>query len=106
MTEPLRYKQEGRVAVLTLNRPETRNALDGDLVEALVAACARANRDLSVSCLVLTGADAAFCAGGNVKAMHACTGLFGGNSAEARRGYRFRPTSSASAVIGLLEEAW
>jgi enoyl-CoA hydratase/carnithine racemase len=89
MTEPVRYEQDGRIVVLTLNRPETRNALDEDVVEALVAACERMNRDLSVSCAILTGAGPGFCAGGNVKDMHAGKGLFSGNSAQARRGYRY-----------------
>jgi enoyl-CoA hydratase/carnithine racemase len=89
MAEPVRYEQEGRVVLLTLNRPETRNALDEDVVDALVAACDRMNRDMSVSCAILTGAGQGFCAGGNVKDMHAGKGLFGGNSAQARRGYRY-----------------
>ncbi len=89
MADPVRYEQEGRIVVLTLNRPDRRNALDEDVVEALVAACERMNRDLSVSCAILTGAGPGFCAGGNVKDMHAKTGLFGGSSADARRGYRF-----------------
>jgi enoyl-CoA hydratase/carnithine racemase len=89
MTEPVRYEQEGRVAVLTLNRPETRNALDDDVADALVATCERLGRDMSVSCVVLTGAGPSFCSGGNVKAMHARTGMFAGSSAEMRRAYRF-----------------
>jgi len=89
MAESVRYEQEGRIVVLTLNRPETRNALDDDVVEALVAACDRMNRDLTVSCAILTGAGPAFCAGGNVKDMHAGKGVFRGSSAEARRGYRY-----------------
>jgi enoyl-CoA hydratase/carnithine racemase len=89
MTEPVTYSQEGRIAVLTLNRPETRNALDEDVVDALVAACERMNRDLSLSCAILAAAGPAFCAGGNVKAMHAREGMFAGSPAEMRRGYRF-----------------
>jgi methylglutaconyl-CoA hydratase len=50
-------------AVLTLNRPERRNALSRALVAALGEAVARAAADPAVRCLVLTGAGAAFCAG-------------------------------------------
>ncbi len=88
-TEPLLFSQEGRIALLTLNRPRTRNALDDDLADALVAACERIDRDLSISCVVLAAAGPAFCSGGNVKAMHARTGMFAGSSAEMRRAYRY-----------------
>jgi enoyl-CoA hydratase/carnithine racemase len=82
------WEQSGRVVTLTLNRPQGRNALDEDVVDALVKACARAHDDLSVSCIVLTGNGPAFCAGGNVKAMYAREGMFGGSPAEMRRAYR------------------
>jgi enoyl-CoA hydratase len=51
------------VATLTLNRPEARNALSMELIEALVRAMAAADRDEAVAAIVLTGADPAFCAG-------------------------------------------
>lgn len=64
------YQQDGRVVTLTLNRPESRNAIGthGDC-QALVDAFERAGDDPSVSCIVLTGAGKAFCAGGDIKAM-------------------------------------
>lgn len=86
--EPVLWQQSGPVVTLTLNRAEARNPLDDDVADALVAACDRANRDMSVSCMVLTGAGPAFCAGGNVKAMRSKEGMFGGSPAEMRRGYR------------------
>jgi 2-(1,2-epoxy-1,2-dihydrophenyl)acetyl-CoA isomerase len=58
----------GAVRWLTLNRPESRNALDLDLLRALRAAVAEALTDWTVRCLVLTGAGKAFCAGADVKA--------------------------------------
>ena len=51
------------VRVLTMNRPESRNALNTDLISALHAALTRADGDASVRAVVLTGADPAFCAG-------------------------------------------
>ena len=77
-----------RVAIATMNRPHTRNAIDDEMVDALVATCEQVNADLGVCCLVLASNGPAFCAGGNVKAMHARTGMFGGSSAEMRRSYR------------------
>jgi len=78
----------GRVAVVTLNRPQTRNALDEEMVDALVSTCQRLDADLGVSCIVLASNGPAFCAGGNVKEMHARTGMFGGSAAEMRRAYK------------------
>lgn len=87
MSEPVIYEQDGRVVTLTLNEPETRNALSDSIVEALVAAVDRINADLSVGCVIITGAGEGFSSGGNVKNMRDRTGLFGGGPAEARRGY-------------------
>src|SRR3954451_10877518 len=60
--------QEG-VAVLTLNRPERRNALSHEMLDALARVLAEVEADDDVACVVLTGAGGAFCAGGDVKAM-------------------------------------
>lgn len=61
---------EGRVAVLTLNRNDVRNALTGTgLVDDICATLEWANANSEVSVLILTGAGAAFSAGGNIKIM-------------------------------------
>ena len=61
---------EGRVAVLTFNRDDMRNALTGTaLVDDICAALEWANAAMDVSALVMTGAGSAFSAGGNIKAM-------------------------------------
>jgi enoyl-CoA hydratase/carnithine racemase len=87
MSDPLLYEQYGKIVLLTLNRPSARNALGGEIVEALVKAIDRINNDASVSCLILTGAGEAFCAGGDVKEMHQRKGMFGGSPAEMRSAY-------------------
>jgi len=56
------------IAVLTLNRPKTKNALDTALVEALGGALRRVADDPAVRVVVLTGAGGAFCAGADLKA--------------------------------------
>jgi enoyl-CoA hydratase/carnithine racemase len=62
--EVLLEERRGRVLVLTLNRPEARNALSFELLGALVAALERAEGDPDVGAVVLTGAgDRSFCAG-------------------------------------------
>lgn len=84
----VRYEQDGRVVVLTLDEPDTRNAISPAIVQGIEDACTRINKDMGVSCLVITGAGKSFSSGGNVKEMRDRTGLFGGNPAEVRRGYQ------------------
>jgi enoyl-CoA hydratase/carnithine racemase len=57
----------GAVRVLTLNRPQARNALNRGLIRALYAALKVADDDASVRAVVLTGTDPAFCAGIDLK---------------------------------------
>lgn len=61
--ELVRYEIERPAVVLTMNRPERRNALSRDLIQALTDAFTRARDDSSARCVVLTGAGTAFCAG-------------------------------------------
>ena len=62
-TAPVRYSVAKGVALVELNRPERRNALDFEMVEALHAAMARAGEDRDVRVIVLTGVGDAFCVG-------------------------------------------
>ncbi|MEL0047914.1 MAG: enoyl-CoA hydratase-related protein, partial [Gammaproteobacteria bacterium] len=55
------------ITTLTMNRPEARNAMTGDIVQGLLEALPRLAQDSQVRCIVLTGAGGAFCAGGDVK---------------------------------------
>ena len=59
------------VLTLTLNRPEARNAMTGDMTSALPAQLADAELNPGVKVVVLTGAGKGFCAGGDVKGMAA-----------------------------------
>src|SRR5438309_4967173 len=58
-----------RVAVITLNRAEARNALSDHLTPALRRMIKQCGDDSSVGALLITGAGTAFCAGGDVKGM-------------------------------------
>jgi enoyl-CoA hydratase/carnithine racemase len=63
--------RDGRVALLTLNRPGKRNALSRNLLDELTAAVADFEADSSQDVLVITGAgDIAFCAGADMKEMN------------------------------------
>jgi 2-(1,2-epoxy-1,2-dihydrophenyl)acetyl-CoA isomerase len=70
-TEDLRAEVDDGVAVITMNRPDRRNAFSSAMVSALGAVLAQVETDEAVGCVVLTGAGGAFCAGGDVKAMAA-----------------------------------
>ena len=68
-TDHLLAELEAGVLTLTLNRPEVRNALSGEMVPALVSELAAAERNPEVRAIVVTGAGRGFCAGGDVKGM-------------------------------------
>src|SRR5262245_25324905 len=59
-------EDRGAVRVLTMNRPEKRNALNSDLTKALLENLSEADRLEGVGCIVLTGAGQGFCAGADL----------------------------------------
>jgi methylglutaconyl-CoA hydratase len=61
--ELVRYEARPPAVLLTLNRPDRRNALSRGLIDALAQAFARACDDAAARCVILTGAGNAFCAG-------------------------------------------
>lgn len=95
----IRYEQDGPVVTLTLDAPATRNVLTGsNVTDEFVQACARINADPSVRVAILTGADPAFSAGGNLKDMRA---LFERSPAELHEWYRNGIQRLALAVHGV-----
>jgi len=68
-TDQLLARVEDRVAVLTLNRPDARNALTLEMKQALLRALPALGADPDVGCVLLTGAGRGFCAGGDTKMM-------------------------------------
>jgi methylglutaconyl-CoA hydratase len=62
-TDLVSYDSRPPAVILTLNRPERRNALSRDLILALAAAFDRARQDTAARCAILTGAGTVFCAG-------------------------------------------
>lgn len=63
------YEQRGGIALITLNRPEARNAVDAETADGLRTALLRADAESRVRAVTLTGAgDVAFCAGVDLKA--------------------------------------
>lgn len=70
-TSDLLASLDDGVLTLTLNRPDARNAMSGEMTAALAGQLASAELDHAVKCIVLTGAGKGFCAGGDVKGMAA-----------------------------------
>ena len=98
----VKLEKRGHVAVITLDRPDSMNALgapgDGDEVARV---CEEVNSDNDIRCVVLTGAGRAFSAGGDVKAMKAREGAFAGNGVAVRDGYRKNIHRIVRAIYGL-----
>jgi enoyl-CoA hydratase len=67
----LEVEQQGHVLVLTMNRPEARNALSPEMLVGLADAWDRIDSDDEIRCAILTGAGGVFCSGADLKAMNA-----------------------------------
>ncbi|QIL80227.1 crotonase/enoyl-CoA hydratase family protein [Diaphorobacter sp. HDW4A] len=89
MTSFLKLEQAGPVLIVTMNRPETRNALSDDgVVEEFVGCCEQINADLSIRAVVLTGAGPVFSSGGNLKSIRDKMGAGLGEPPLSRQAYR------------------
>ena len=92
MSELVRWEQQDRVGVVTIDRPKALNALNAEVIEAFGALLGRIEADREIAALVVTGAGRAFVAGADVAAMQTMTPL----EAEAFSGLAHR-------VMGRLE---
>ena len=97
-TDHLLAHRDGRVVVLTLNRPEARNAQSGPMMDAFAALLPQLADDDDVGCLVLTGAGRAFCAGGDVKGFAEGAKSAGAPLEERVRGLRRRQRATTGAL--------
>lgn len=111
MSDHLRVEDEDGVRVLTIDRPESKNALHGELRGALCIAMQDADRDVSVNVVVLTAVDPVFSAGVDFKRLERAPGETGSprdiNPASAIRAMR-KPVICAvngACVSGALEIA-
>lgn len=99
MTAFLLYEQSGPVVTLTMNSPETRNALTGNTApQEFVEACERIAKDVSVRAVILTAAGTVFSSGGNLKHMQE---LFDASPAALRTWYREGIQRVATALYNL-----
>lgn len=89
MTDMILSERDGAILTITLNQPEKRNPVsDQQMVDTLCDAFIAADADLSVRCVILTGAGTAFSSGGDLKAMKAGIGLRTALPAQTRRNYK------------------
>jgi enoyl-CoA hydratase len=99
MPDPVRYERVGAAALVTIDRPERRNAVDGPTAEALRAAYDAFEADDDARVMVLTGAGGiAFCAGADLKAIDTYAPRLG--LAEGPMGFtRLTPSKPTIAAI-------
>jgi enoyl-CoA hydratase/carnithine racemase len=83
----VRYAIEDNIGILTFCRPDIRNRLDKVFTSQLVEGLQRAGSDISVRCVIICAEGNTFCAGGDIKAMHARTGHFAGGPVDNHRTY-------------------
>ena len=69
MSDTVLFETRGAVGVMTLNRPESLNAMNPEMLDTMFRVAQKAADDPAVRCLVVTGNGRAFSAGGDVKAM-------------------------------------
>ncbi|MBP7914355.1 MAG: enoyl-CoA hydratase/isomerase family protein [Vitreoscilla sp.] len=99
--EPVPAEAGGQVLHLTLNRPESRNAMSLAMVDALLQALADAEARGDVRAIVLRGAGGHFCAGGDLKDMAAARGAPDAATAMAAVNARFGALCLAYAATGM-----
>ena len=71
---PVEYVKKGNVAVITMNRPEARNAINGEMASTMEAAIDQMENDPEVWVGILTAVGKAFCAGADLKEISAGNG--------------------------------
>jgi len=68
-TSTINVETDGRVGIITLNRPDALNALNSELIGELAAALAAFETDENIGCIIITGSEKAFAAGADIKEM-------------------------------------
>lgn len=88
MNKNVLEKKESGIRILTLNRPEIRNALSSEMLADLTTNLHAVQSDPDATVLILTGAGSAFCSGGDIQEMVAKEGMFKGTFIEIYSHYR------------------
>jgi enoyl-CoA hydratase len=102
-TDVVLYEVSERIATITINRPEARNALSSEVLRLLPERMREADADPEVDVVILTGTDPAFCAGLDLKELGSTGGNLGATGADGRPnrdGVRGPFPAMAKPVIG------
>src|SRR5919108_816442 len=92
---PVRYERSGNASILTINRPERRNAVDGASAALLREGFHRFEQDDDARVLIITGDDMAFCAGADLKALDTLEPIHRGGPLGFTRLTASKPTIAA-----------
>jgi enoyl-CoA hydratase len=84
MSDVVLYEVSERIATITLNRPEARNALSSEVLRTLPERMREADASPDVDVVILTGSDPAFCAGLDLKELGSTGGNLGATGADGR----------------------
>lgn len=84
-TDVILYEVRDRIATITLNRPDKRNALSSEVLAKLPILMQDADRDEAVDVIILTGTDPAFCAGLDLKELGDSAGNLSGTGADGSK---------------------
>lgn len=95
--QTIELTRDGDLATIVLNRPEARNALSPDMMDALDQVLFDIGRDASIRAVILTGAGGSFCAGGDVQRMNSAAD----ETPDARRARLRRAHRSVKALHAL-----
>ena len=85
--EDLTVSVSGHILTVTINRPESHNAITLPMVDSFQKVMSYADFDRQIRVIILTGAGKSFCAGGDIKAMAEKEGMFAGEPNELRQRY-------------------
>ncbi|MSQ25572.1 MAG: enoyl-CoA hydratase/isomerase family protein [Dehalococcoidia bacterium] len=94
---------DGRVVLITMDRPEKLNAMSLEMIEEMAAAWARLEQDAAARAAVLTGAGRAFCAGLDMKDI--AEGKLAASVLQTVTANRFSPRSQSKPVVGAINGA-
>ncbi len=83
------FQTDQGVGAITLNRPDTRNAITGaKIIAEIEEACKQTNENPKIKVLIITGADPSFSSGGNIKDMADKKGMFKGTPVQVNENYK------------------
>jgi 2-(1,2-epoxy-1,2-dihydrophenyl)acetyl-CoA isomerase len=99
MSETVLYSTDGAVGVITLNRPESLNAMNPEMLDTMFRVAEKAATDPAVRCLVVTGNGRGFSAGGDVTAMAAPAGGSGSGAPVLSRVDTLRQQEEVSRLL-------